>query len=340
MSVIGLGIESSCDETSVAIVRDGKELLALTIHSQLADHRPYKGVVPELASRAHLEKINPLLEQALSFAKISLKDLNYIAVTTHPGLVGSLLIGAQAARVLSFVSGVPLVSINHLEAHFAVLGLEYEMPVYPWLGVLLSGGNSSIYLVKGLGEMELLADTLDDSLGEAFDKVSAILGLPYPGGPPIEAQANLYKGGGPNPFPKLLRDDKEDQIRFSYSGLKTAVLYEAQRLGPNIDIPKFCYHFQETAFSLVFRNLEKAINKTGVRTILCGGGVLANGRLREGLNQFAEQKSLAIYYPQKKIYCTDNGAMVACLGYQYWKEKRFVGLDFRISPKRELEIEL
>ncbi|EOQ96187.1 tRNA threonylcarbamoyl adenosine modification protein YgjD [Leptospira wolbachii serovar Codice str. CDC] len=335
----GLGIESSCDETSVAIVSDGKDLLSLKIYSQIDSHSPYRGVVPEIASRAHLEKINSLLAVSMEEAGINYSDLDYVAVTSYPGLVGSLMIGAQLARCISLVHQIPIVAVNHLEAHLAVIGLERDLPPFPWLGVLLSGGNSSIYLYKGFGDLQILADTQDDSLGEAFDKVSAVLNLPYPGGPYLEAKANAYQveKGEVNPFPKLLKEDGEDRIRFSYSGLKTAVLYYLRANSEFPPVEKISYFFQKTAFELVTRNIRKAIAKTGIRTVVAAGGVLANGKLRESLEAEKERSKFDLFYPGKKIYCTDNGAMVACLGYHLWKQKSFVGLDFKVSPKRNFE---
>ncbi|MDF3819454.1 tRNA (adenosine(37)-N6)-threonylcarbamoyltransferase complex transferase subunit TsaD [Leptospira sp. 96542] len=337
--VYGIGIESSCDETSVAIVRDGQELISLQIYSQIETHKKYRGVVPEIASRAHLETINSVYERAMEEAKISPAELSYIAVTAFPGLMGSLMIGAQLARCLSLVHNLPIVAVNHLEAHFAVVGLEGSLPSFPCLGVLLSGGNSSIYEYKTFGTMELLADTRDDSLGEAFDKVSSLLGLPYPGGPYIEREANLYqpKQGEKNPFPKLLKEDKAGEIRFSYSGLKTAVLYHLKSIEGNVNIPRLCYYFQKTAFELVIRNLKKAVSLTGLQTIVCAGGVLANETLRNLLETEAKSHGWKLFYPRKKIYCTDNGAMVASLGYHLWKKNKTVGLNFKISPKRSFE---
>lgn len=337
--VYGLGIESSCDETSIAIVKDGKELVSLKVYSQIETHSPYRGVVPEIASRAHLEKINSLLAVCLQESKLQFSDLKYIAVTGYPGLVGSLMIGAQLARCISLVYSIPIVVVNHLEAHLAVIALENELPAFPWLGVLLSGGNSSIYIYKGFGNLELLADTQDDSLGEAFDKVSAVLDLPYPGGPVIEKRASSYErpAGEKSPFPKLLKEDGPDKIRFSYSGLKTAVLYYLKTFIEAPPVEKISYYFQKTAFELVVRNIGKAVEKTKIRTIVAAGGVLANETLRSQLSLEAKTHSLQLYYPQKKIYCTDNGAMVACLGYYLWKENKIVGLDFKVSPKRNFE---
>ncbi|MCW7462240.1 tRNA (adenosine(37)-N6)-threonylcarbamoyltransferase complex transferase subunit TsaD [Leptospira limi] len=337
--VYGIGIESSCDETSIAIVKDGKELVSLKVYSQIETHSPYRGVVPEIASRAHLEKINSLLSVCMEEANLKFSDLQYVAVTGYPGLVGSLMIGAQLARCISLVHSIPIVLVNHLEAHLTVIGLENDLPAFPWLGVLLSGGNTSIYIYKGFGHLELLADTRDDSLGEAFDKVSAILGLPYPGGPIIEKMASSYEipKGEKSPLPKLLKEDTPDTIRFSYSGLKTAVLYYLKSLTGTAPIEKIAYYFQKTAFELVVRNITKAIEKTQIKTVVAAGGVLANETLRSTLQLEAQNRAFRLYYPQKKIYCTDNGAMVACLGYHFWKEKKFVGLDFKVSPKRNFE---
>lgn len=334
---LGLGIETSCDETSLSIVEDGNKLRSLKIFSQIEIHSAYRGVVPEVASRAHLEKINGIYADVLRESQVSPKDLDYVAVTNQPGLVGSLMMGAQLARCIHLVHKTPIITVNHLEAHLAVVGLEEQLPTFPFLGVLLSGGNSSIYLYKNFGELELIADTLDDSLGEAFDKVSSILGLPYPGGPYVEREANSYeKKEEPSFFPKLLKEDRAEQIRFSYSGLKTAVLVHLKH-NPSPNIPKVCHDFQETAFELVVRNIHKSVTKTGLRSIVCAGGVLANTTLRNKLEQAARDFGWNLSYPKQKVLCTDNGAMVACLGYHLWKSGVCAGLDFKISPKRSFE---
>jgi N6-L-threonylcarbamoyladenine synthase len=338
--VYGLGIESSCDETSIAIVGDGKKLIALQIHSQIENHAPFRGVVPELASRAHLEKINLLLENALKESGLEIKDLTYVAVTTHPGLMGSLMIGAQLARCLSLVFDLPIIAINHLEAHLAVIGLEIDFPEFPVLGVLLSGGNSSVYIYHGYGNLELIGDTKDDALGEAFDKVSSLLGLPYPGGPYVEQEARAYATAQnlkmPSLFPKLLKESGPSQIEFSFSGLKTAVLYHIRNNPNQIDLGQVCFDFQNSAFELVLRNVKKAVQKTGIERVIFAGGVLANGILRDRIEAQSRLENWSHYYPKKKIYCTDNGAMVACLGYYLWKEGAFAPLDFPVSPKTKM----
>ncbi|BDA78332.1 tRNA N6-adenosine threonylcarbamoyltransferase [Leptospira kobayashii] len=340
-SKIGIGIESSCDETSVAIVEAGKKLLSLKIYSQIESHAPYRGVVPELASRSHLEKINLLLEECLIEANVDWKDIAYIAVTTHPGLMGSLMIGAQLARCISLVHSIPIVPVNHLEAHLAVVSLEKEVPAFPWLGVLLSGGNSSVYRYSDWGNLQLIGDTMDDALGEAFDKVSALLDLPYPGGPVVEKEARKFFDRMEKPrgslFPKLLKESSSDKIEFSFSGLKTAVLYHVKgKPKEDLDIPRICHDFQETAFELVTRNISKAVKNTGIRTVVCAGGVLANSTLREELEMVAKRQDWTLLYPSKKILCTDNGAMIANLGFYLWQKGFTAPLNFKVSPKRNL----
>jgi len=340
-SKIGIGIESSCDETSIAIVEAGKKLLSLRIYSQIESHAPYRGVVPELASRSHLEKINLLLEECLDEAKIDWKEIAYIAVTTHPGLMGSLMIGAQLARCISLVHSIPIVPVNHLEAHLAVVSLENEVPSFPWLGVLLSGGNSSIYRYSDWGNLSLLGDTMDDALGEAFDKVSALLDLPYPGGPVVEKEALRFtkelQTRNVSLFPKLLKESPDDKIEFSFSGLKTAVLYHVKgRPKEDLDIPKICHDFQKTSFELVTRNISKAVKNTGIRTVVCAGGVLANSTLREELEMVAKRQDWTLLYPSKKILCTDNGAMIANLGFYLWQKGFTAPINFKVSPKRNL----
>lgn len=336
----GLGIESSCDETSIAIVEDGKKLISLQIHSQIENHAPFRGVVPELASRAHLEKINFLLDLALDEAHLPLSSMSYVAVTCYPGLMGSLMIGAQLARCISLVHDIPIIPVNHLEAHFSVLALEEKLPDFPMLGVLLSGGNSSIYIYHGFGNLELIGDTMDDALGEAFDKVSSILSLPYPGGPFIEREAKVYSERTTKPstplFPKLLKESPSDKIEFSFSGLKTAVLYHVRDSKVTLDLGQVCFDFQNSAFELVLRNVKKAVTQTRIQNVIFAGGVLANGMLREQIRQTSAKEKWSSFYPDKKIYCTDNGAMVACLGYYLWKDGVCAPIDFHVSPKRKL----
>lgn len=367
--ILGLGIESSCDETSVAIVADGQRSLANVIFSQIEAHAPFRGVVPEIASRAHLEKINYLYEEALARAEITARDLDYVAVTVCPGLIGSLMVGAQFAKCLSLVQGLPLILVDHLEAHLyapcldaALPGEDAYRPQYPFLGLLLSGGNSAIYRVDGPGRMMLLGDTMDDACGEAFDKIATLLDLPYPGGPHIERTAREYEASAGSPafagfpthagdpergqggvciFPKLLRNLAGDQLAFSFSGIKTAVA-RAHREG--VDGGRICRDFQHTAFELVERNLRRAVKQTGIARIVASGGVLANGFLRErlaALRPELEARGGALVWPEQKFLCTDNAGMIAAAGY-YLRDHpgfRAPGLDFGVASKRYLPID-
>ncbi len=315
--MIGLGIETSCDETAIAVVEDGKKCLSNIIFSQIQSHFPFGGVVPEIAGRLHLEKINYVYEQAMQKAGICLNELDYICVSTRPGLVGSLMIGAGFAKCLSLVSGLPIVPANHLEGHLYACCLEEWVPEYPFLGLLLSGGNSSIYLVHGPGKLTCLADTLDDACGEAFDKTSFILGLGYPGGPSVEKKASEYSylnaQNTEKPiFRPLLKQFERDKIAFSFSGIKTAVILAHAK---EVDSGRICRDFQTTVFELIERNLRKACRQTGIRRVVAGGGVLSNHSLRKVLNLLAEKESIEIIYPRQTLLCTDNGAMIASVGY-------------------------
>lgn len=342
--MIGLGIESTCDETSLALVEDGNRNLVCRVYSQIPKHAAYGGVVPEIASRAHLEKMNSILDSVLSESGVDWLSLSYVAVANRPGLLGSLMMGAQMARCISLVHRLPIVAVDHLEAHLGAVFLESEearKETFPYLGILLSGGNSSIYLYRGWGDMVLLADTLDDALGEAFDKASKILDLGYPGGPRVESRANEYarrlgeshdQSPGLSYLPRLLKADPQEKIQFSFSGLKTAILY-ARRDNPQVSVDQLAYEFQETSFELVVRNLRKAVQRTGIRTILAGGGVLANETLRRRLDGLRSE-GIRVFYPQSRVLCTDNGAMVAALGYNFFTNGIRDSMDFRMSPKR------
>lgn len=337
--MIGIGIESSCDETSIAFVENGRKLLCLKLNSQVSLHAQYKGVVPELASRSHLENINFLYDECLTEAGLKSNQIDYIAVTTRPGLLGSLMIGAQFGRTLAWFTNKPLVSVDHLLAHFYVVQLENQIIEYPFLGLLLSGGNTAIFVVHSPIKMEMIANTLDDALGEAFDKVASLLEIGYPGGPIIERYASEYQPSANEKriFPELLKDSPFHNLDFSYSGLKTSVMYYLKKnLDYKQNISKICYHFQNAAFTLVERNLWRAIQKTKIKNVIAAGGVLANQTLRDRLINLANKKKFQIQFPQKKIYCTDNGAMIAALGFELFKQNQFVNLDFKISPNREI----
>ncbi len=311
--ILGLGIESSCDETAAAIVRGGKEILSNCIFSQISLHKEYFGVVPEIASRAHLEIINALIAKSLKDTGIGFSDLSYIAATNRPGLVGSLLIGLQSAKAISFAAQKPLVAVNHLEAHLYAPFLEGHVLRFPYIGLLVSGGNTALYLVRDIGRMELIGKTVDDAIGEAFDKVAKFLGLEYPGGPIIERMAKSAQNKKIL-FPKIL-PDPEENFRLSYSGIKTAVINFC-KTHPDVPKEEIVFSFQERALEIVVRRLFEAVKKFGVNRIVVAGGVAANGRLREMIDELRTGDETIIL--PSRLLCTDNAAMVAGIGYQYF----------------------
>lgn len=325
--VTGLGLESSCDETSAAIVIDGKEILSNRIYSQVELHCEYSGVVPEIASRAHLEKINTLIKMALDESGLTFRDLNYVAATNRPGLTGSLLIALQSAKAISFSLNIPLIGVNHLEAHLYAAFLEGNELSYPFIGLLVSGGNTALYRVNGPGEMNLIGKTVDDAAGEAFDKVSKFIGLGYPGGPLVEklAREALIKKVF---FPKILTDP--DDTRFSYSGLKTAVINHLKQ-NPGQDKSEIVYSFQERALELLVRRLFTAARNSGIKNMVVAGGVAANGRLREIINE-EKKNGEKILFPSPQM-CTDNAAMIAGISYQYYIRKIFDPLSIDVSSR-------
>jgi len=325
--IIGLGLESSCDETAASIVKNGETILSNIIYSQIDIHKEYYGVVPEIASRSHLEVINDLVDRALKDGGVKFSDLNYVASTNRPGLVGSLLIALQSAKALSFTLNIPMIAINHLEAHLYAPFLEGNVSDYPYLGLLISGGNTVLYIIKGVGDMEIVGKTVDDAVGEAFDKISKFLELGYPGGPLIEklAENSIEKKVF---FPKILTDPKD--TRFSYSGLKTAVVNYIKN-NPQADNADMVYSFQERAFELLIRRTFNAARKYGIKKIIVAGGVASNGRLRKLLNE-KKNDDEEIIIPSK-ILCTDNAAMVAGLGYHYFRMDKYSTLEEDVSPR-------
>ncbi len=311
--VLGIGLESSCDETAVAVVKNGREILSNIIFSQIDIHREYSGVVPEIASRAHLDVINNLIDEALTTAGVDFGDIDYAAATNKPGLIGSLLIATQSAKAISYTMNIPLIAINHLEAHLYAPFLEGHDLLFPYIGLLVSGGNTVLFHVRGIGNLEIIGKTVDDAVGEAFDKVSKYLGLGYPGGPVIEKTARNAVIKKPL-FPKLLADAPEGDFRFSYSGLKTAVI-TYMKDNPHADTSEVVYSFQERALEILVRRVFAAARATGIKQIVVAGGVAANGRLREMLRDAAADEFIIIPSP---LLCTDNAAMVAGLGYRYF----------------------
>ncbi len=325
--IFGIGLESSCDETAVSIVKNGKDILSNIIFSQIDLHRIYYGVVPEIASRSHLETMNLLIEKALKEAGIGFADLDYSAATNRPGLVGSLLMGLQSAKVISYTLKIPLIGINHLEAHLYAPFLEGREFFYPFIGLLISGGNTILYNVRGIGDMEIIGKTADDAVGEAFDKVAKFLDIGYPGGPAVE---NLSKKAVKKnvKLPRILQETED--YRFSYSGIKTAVINYVKE-NPDIDKAEVVFSFQERALEILSRHVFAAARERSIKNIIVAGGVACNGRLRELLmNNKEEEESVIIPSP---VLCTDNAAMVAGLGYQYFMKNRHDNLDVDVKAR-------
>lgn len=312
-----LGIETSCDETGVGVVR-GTELLANVIASSMDEHARYGGVVPEVAARAHLEALRPTLEAALAEAGVGLDELDAIAVTSGPGLAGALMVGVGAAKALAIATGKPLYGVNHLVGHVGADllrddGGELELPT---VALLVSGGHTSLLLVRDLvDDVELLGETVDDAAGEAFDKVARLLGLPYPGGPRIDAAAAQ---GDPQAirFPRGLTHPKDlarHRYDFSFSGLKTAVARYVEQAGDDLSVPDVAASFRESVADVLTAKAIAACRDLGVPRLLLGGGVVANARVRELAAERAAEAGIALRIPPLRL-CTDNGAMIAALG--------------------------
>lgn len=303
-----LGIETSCDETSASVVRDGNEILSNIILSQLI-HIPYGGVVPELASRAHIKTLIPVIKIALKEAKVSLSEIELIAVTNCPGLVGSLLIGLSCAKGLAYSLRIPLMGLNHLEGHISAIFLEEQIE-NPFVALVASGGHTSLYQVSE-NEFKLLGATLDDAAGEAFDKVAKLLGLAYPGGPEIE---RLAKSGNPDaiPFPRAYLN--EESLDFSFSGLKTAVIHYLRK-EERKSLPDICASFQEAVVDVLVEKSIRAAKRQKVEDLVLVGGVACNSRLRLKIEESAKAEKLHSHFPSPSL-CTDNAAMIAAAGYR------------------------
>ena len=324
MSVI-LAIESSCDETSVAICNNGK-ITANVIANQTI-HENYGGVIPELASRVHQQNIVPVIHQALLDAKVNKKDINAIAFTRGPGLLGSLLVGVSFAKSFALALDLPLIAVNHMHAHILAHFIDEPKPAFPFLCLTVSGGHTQIVLVKDYFSMEIIGETLDDAAGEAFDKTAKILNLPYPGGPLIDKHAR--KG---NPLAYKFPEPQIKGLDFSFSGFKTAVLYfirDQEKLDPDfIDdhLNDICASVQHSIVQILLNKLKKAAIAHGIKDIAIAGGVSANSGLRQGLQDLAKKMNWNVFIPAFE-YCTDNAAMIAIAGYHKFLNKDFVGQD-------------
>lgn len=312
--IIILGIETSCDETSAAVLVNGKELTSHIISSQIDTHQKYGGVVPEIASREHCLHIRAVVEEALHEAEVSFTDLSAIAVTYGPGLVGSLLVGVAAAKAMAYAAGIPLIGVNHLEGHIYANFLEHRDLEFPLMALLVSGGHTNLILFKDHLDYEVLGRTKDDAAGEAFDKVARTLGLGYPGGPYIQEAATL---GNPQAFdfPRALLE--KESLDFSFSGLKSAVLNtlnSAKMKGEVLNTPDIAASFQAAVIDVLVEKSIRALDRFPVKTFALAGGVAANSNLRKALEKELLRRNLPFVYPSNKL-CTDNGAMVAIAGY-------------------------
>jgi len=308
-----LGLESSCDETAAAVVEDGHRVLSDVIASQIEIHARYGGVVPELASRAHIANVVPVLDQALLEAGVTLDDIDGIAVTQGPGLIGALLVALQTAKAISYARNIPLVGVHHLEGHLSAIRLEEEYPPYPHIALVVSGGHTSLMRVIGPGHIVELGATRDDAAGEAFDKVAKLLGLGYPGGAAVDA---LAATGDPKavPMPRPMTKP-ETGLEFSFSGLKTAVLNIVRKGGvpEGQALADLCASFQATVVELLIRKTRKAVKQEGLLHVQVCGGVAANSGIRAGLRAAGLEDGFQVYVPPP-IRCTDNAAMIAAAG--------------------------
>ncbi|MFH2012942.1 MAG: tRNA (adenosine(37)-N6)-threonylcarbamoyltransferase complex transferase subunit TsaD [Pseudomonadota bacterium] len=321
-----LGIESSCDETAAAVVLDGKKILSNVIYSQIDVHSKFGGVVPELASRKHVESIIPVIEEALSIANLSLSEIQGIAVTQGPGLVGSLLVGLSVAKSIAYVKKIPIIGVHHIEGHISAIFLEEDKPDFPFISLVVSGGHTSLYLVNGFDEFQLLGQTRDDAAGEAFDKVAKLLKLGYPGGIVID---QLSKEGNPVAvdFPRAFIS--HDSLDFSFSGLKTAVLNYVKTCSKEIisdQINDIAASFQEAVVDVLVIKALTAVMSSGVDKIVLAGGVACNTRLRTRLKEISKEKGIGVFIPSP-VLCTDNAAMIAAIGDYYLRKGIVSSMD-------------
>lgn len=330
-----LAIESSCDETAAAVVKNGREVLSNVIYSQIALHTEYGGVVPEIASRRHIEKINQVIDQALSQSGKVLSDMSAIAVTYGPGLVGALLVGVSAAKAISFASGIPLVGVHHIEGHISANFIENKTLEPPFICLVVSGGHSHLVIVKDYGEYEIIGKTRDDAAGEAFDKVARAIGLGYPGGPKID---KVSKEGNPDAihFPRAKVADGE--YDFSFSGLKSAVLNylnSCQMKGEEINQADVAASFQKAVIDVLVGHSIEAVKKFGYQKFAIAGGVASNSSLRNALEVACKKEQIQFYYPSP-VFCTDNAAMIGVAGYYEFQKGVRHGFDLNAVPNLKL----
>ena len=326
--IIILGIETSCDETSVAIVKNGREVLSNIINSQIDIHEKYGGVVPEIASRCHTEVINMIYKEALKEANITLDEIDAIACTYGPGLVGALLVGVSYAKALSYASNKKLVGVNHIEGHIAANYITNKELKPPFICLIISGGHTHLVYVEDYTKFKILGKTRDDAIGEAFDKVARVVGLGYPGGPKVD---KLAKEGVANiNLPKTHLDN----LDFSFSGIKTAIL-NLYHKSPNINKADLCKSFEKDCCDILIENVIKAVKMYNVDKIVLAGGVSANSYIRNEFLNLEKEKNIKVYYPELKL-CTDNAAMIASAGYYNYLNNKFSDLSLNAIPNLKI----
>lgn len=330
-----LGIESSCDETAAAVVRDGREVLSNVINTQIALHKQFGGVVPEVASRRHIETIDAVIDEALSEAGVTFDDIDAIAVTYGPGLVGALLVGVSTAKALSFALGKPLVAVHHIKGHIMANFVAHEDLQPPFVCLVASGGHSHIVYIKDYTEFEILGRTRDDAAGEAFDKIARVLGLGYPGGPLID---KLAKEGDPKAvtFPRVRMD--KDSLDFSFSGVKTAVinyLHKIEQNGGTYNKADIAASFQDAVTDVLCEHTIEAAQKKQSRLIALAGGVASNSALRAKMTEEASRKGIDVIYPEP-VLCTDNAVMIACAGYYEYINGSVADMTLNAVPSLKL----
>ena len=326
--IITLGIESSCDETSVAIVKNGREVLTNIRNTQIEIHKQFGGVVPEIASRKHIDNISNVTKQALKEANMSFEDIDVVACTYGPGLVGALLVGVGYAKALSFALNKPLIGVNHIEGHISANYITFPKLEPPFLCLVISGGHTHLIYIEDYTKFKILGKTRDDAIGEAYDKVARVIGLEYPGGPKIDKLAK--EGQASIKLPETYFDN----LDFSFSGIKTAVL-NLNHKEPNINKADLCASFEKATTNMLINNTTKAIKEMNVNKVALAGGVSANSYIRERFKILGKELGIDIYYPELKL-CTDNAAMIASAGYYNFLAGKISSLDLNAVPNLKI----
>ena len=326
--IVVLGIESSCDETSAAVVVNGRKVLSNVINSQIDIHTLYGGVVPEIASRCHVDVINQVVKEAIKQAGIKLEDIDVVSCTYGPGLVGALLVGVSYAKGLAYALEKPLVGVNHISGHISANYITYPELEPPFLCLIISGGHTHLVKINDYTSFEIIGKTKDDAIGEAYDKVARVVGLGYPGGPKIDKLA--YEGTPNIELPK----SKIEGLNFSFSGIKTAVI-NLNHKNPNINKADLCASFEKVTTEMLIDNVKKAIEETGLKKVVLAGGVAANSYIRKQFEVLSEEENIKVYYPELKL-CTDNAAMIAAAGYYDYIAGKKAELNLNAVPNLKI----